>query len=70
MAAFLLGGPLGIVAYFVCGFWLTRFLSRRVIWWSFASNIQNVYLTKVSTFFRWPVAVAVFLWKLAIVKVL
>lgn len=70
IGSFLLAGPLGIFVYFICGAWLTRFLSHRVLWWPFASNIENVYLAKVSTFLRWPIAVPAFLWKLAVVKVL
>jgi hypothetical protein len=69
-ATFALAGPLGIVAYFVCGFALTRFISRRVIWWRQANSIENVYLAKVATFLRWPVAIAAFIWKLAVVKAL
>jgi hypothetical protein len=60
--------PLVIVAYFVAGVALSRYVGQRILWWNMAANIQNVYQVKLATIATWPIAIPSFIWKLFVAK--
>lgn len=60
--------PLVIVAYFVAGIALSRYIGQRILWWDMAANIRNVYHVKLATIWTWPVAIPRFIWMLFVAK--
>lgn len=56
------------LAYFVCGFFLVRMLSRHIAFHANAT-VSTVSRAKYSTLVRWPIAVAQFIVQLTWVRV-
>lgn len=62
--------PLAFIVHLLVGLFLSRFVSRRVIWnWHIAS-IAQIARAKWATFIAWQLAVPVLIWQLMIYKYL
>lgn len=70
LASLVLAGPLCVLAYLVVGFFLSRFVTRRVVWFAFTNNIANAYHTKTQFLLKWPIIMPRFIWQIAVVKAL
>jgi hypothetical protein len=63
LSPFLVGISVGVV-----GIFMTRYISRRVIWWNQANNLENVYRTKIHMLVTWPVSVPVLIFQIFVVQ--
>jgi hypothetical protein len=70
IACLLLMPPLIILVYPGTGIGLSRYIGKRIIWWTFTANVQNVSSTKLHLILTWPVSVPIFLIKLFVAKFL
>lgn len=52
----------------VVGVFITRFISRRVVWWNQADNLENVFRAKLHTLFTWPISVPILIFKIAVTQ--
>jgi hypothetical protein len=62
--------PLLLLSYPVTGVCLSRYIGRRIVWWPFAANVQNVAAIKMHIVWTWPLTVPTFAWQLLIVRYL
>jgi hypothetical protein len=60
--------PAILIVYPITGLILSRFISRRIIWWDYAANIENVAATKLQFLLTWPVAMPRFIAKAAVAR--
>lgn len=65
-----IGFPVSPVVYFACGFYLTRFISRRVLWNQNFATIASIAQAKWAMFLAWPLQVLCLLWQIFLVKIL
>jgi hypothetical protein len=49
--------PAILVSYPVSGIVLSRFISRRVVWWRQANSLRAIAANNVRTILTWPTAV-------------
>src|SRR6266481_8643242 len=45
--------PLLLVAYPTCGLVLSRFVGRRVVWWTHTASIENIMKVKLTFALTW-----------------
>lgn len=64
----LLGFPAGLIATPIVGLFVTRSVSKRVIWWNQANSLANVSRVKLLFVFAWPLALPVLIFQIAIAK--
>lgn len=62
--------PLAFVAHVFVGFFLSRFVSRRIVWNWHTSNIGDIARAKWATFIGWQLAIPILIWQLAVYKFL
>ncbi len=68
LLALVVTGPLAILAYFVIGVTLIRFIGNRVKWWRMTNSVENIAAVKLRAILTWPVSVPKFIVTLAIAK--
>lgn len=54
-----------VVAYPSISFFVSRFVSNRVIWWDQANNLSNIFHAKIIFWLLWPIKFPLFIFKLA-----
>jgi len=59
---------LSSLVYLACGFVLTRYISRRVIFNQNFATIASVADAKLGTVLRWPVAVPYLIWQVFVAR--
>jgi hypothetical protein len=62
--------PLSLVTHLLVGFFLTRFISHRVVWNWYLTSIADIAKSKWATFIGWQLALPVLIWQLVIYKYL
>ena len=69
-AGFTIGALFAVILpmHLLCGYIVTRFVSSRIIWWSQADNVMNVYRTKMSMLVTWLTAVPTLVWRIVVTK--
>lgn len=70
LAALLVDPVAGVLAWPICGLLVSRFVSKRVIWWSQTNNLANVAGSKLSMVLRWPLTMPALIFRLIVVRYL
>lgn len=70
LAGCILVQNLGILAvgYVVIGVYLTRYVSRRIIWNQHLASLADIYRAKVTTWYSWPISIPVLIWQMYVVQ--
>src|SRR5687768_6389403 len=61
VAAIVIAWPMVLLAYPAAGASLSRYIGRRIEWWTQGNSVENVFLAKLNTIIYWPTAVPLFL---------
>ncbi len=62
--------PLIVLVYPITGIILSRYIGRRIVWWEYTANLQNISSVKLHFIVTWPVSMPSLIWQTFVVKFL